>query len=62
MFWAVVRDKSKRESYIEIAEGEAGRWNIVLGTDEFTVRVPNGQDPDFFELLTLALQKRPRPI
>ncbi len=58
VYWAVVRNKSNRLSYIEIAEGESGRWNVVLDTDEFTLRVGPGETPDFFELLRLALEKR----
>lgn len=58
VYWAVVRNKGNRHSYIEIAEGESGRWNVVLDTDEFTLRIPVGQEPDFFELLSMALAKR----
>lgn len=58
VYWAVVRNKSNRYSYIEIAEGEAGRWNVVLDTEEFTLRIPTGSNPDFFELLSMALAKR----
>jgi hypothetical protein len=58
VYWAVIRNKGKRTSYIEIAEGESGRWNVVLDTDEFTLRVPIGSDPDFFDLLAMALAKR----
>lgn len=58
VYWAVVRNKSKRYSYIEIAEGESGRWNVVLDTEEFTLRIPVGTDPDFFDLLSMALAQR----
>jgi len=58
VYWSVVRNGTERHTYIEIAEGEAGRWNVVLDTDEFTIRVPIGQTPDFFELLAMALAKR----
>lgn len=58
VYWSVVRNKDKRMYYIEIAEGESGRWNVVLDTEEFTLRVPIGSDPDFFELLSMALAKR----
>lgn len=58
VYWAVIRNKSQRYSYIEIAEGESGRWNVVLDTDEFTLRVPIDSNPDFFEILSMALAKR----
>lgn len=58
VYWCVIRNKSDRYSYIEIAEGEAGRWNVVLDTEEFTLRIPAGTDPDFFDLLSMALTKR----
>lgn len=58
VYWGVIRNKSDRFSYIEIAEGEAGRWNVVLDTDEYTLRVPIGSSPDFYELLSMALAKR----
>lgn len=58
VYWGVIRNKADRHSYIEIAEGEGGRWTVVLDTDEFTIRVPVGQSPDFLDLLYLALTKR----
>ena len=58
IYWAVVRNKHNRVTYIEIAESEAGRWNVVLDTDEFTLRIPIGENPDFFDLLSMALAKR----
>lgn len=58
IYWGVIRNKDKRHSYIEISEGEAGRWNVMLDTDEFTIRVPSGTDPDFLNLLAIALEKR----
>lgn len=61
VYWAVIRNKGKRHSYIEIAEGESGRWNVVLDTDEFTLRVPVDQDLGFFDLLAMALAKRSSP-
>lgn len=58
IYWAVIRNKGKRYSYIEIAEGESGRWNVVLDTDEFTLRVPVDEQLDFFDILAMALAKR----
>lgn len=58
VYWGVIRNKGKRYSYIEIAEGESGRWNVVLDTDEFTLRVGPNETPTFFELLKLALEKQ----
>jgi len=58
IYWGVIRNKHNRVTYIEIAESEAGRWNVVLDTDEFTLRIPVGENPDFFDLLSMALAKR----
>lgn len=58
IYWGVIRNKDKRATYIEISEGDAGRWNVVLDTDEFTIRVPRRSTPDFFDLLESALAKR----
>lgn len=58
VYWSVVRNHSKRKYYIEIAESERGRWNVILDTDEFTLRLPEGEQPDFFDLLYMALTKR----
>lgn len=58
VYWSVVRNKSQRLYYVEIAEGESGRWNVVLDTDEFTLRLPPGTEPNYWDLLAMALEKR----
>lgn len=55
IYWAVIRNNTERESYIELVDLGQGKWSAVLGDDEFTFISPAD---DLWTVLETALGKR----
>ena len=55
IFWAVIRNRTNRESYIELVDLGQGKWSAVLGDEEFTFISPTD---DLWTVLATALDRR----
>lgn len=55
IFWAVIRNRTDRESYIELVDLGQGKWSAVLGDEEFTFISPAD---DLWTVLETALGRR----
>jgi len=52
VYWAVVRDRTERSTYIELADLGKGKWVAVLDDDEFIFRTTATH---FYDVLSVAL-------
>lgn len=54
VYWAVIREGKRRESYLELEHLGGKKWGAVLGDEEFTFR---SDSTDFIPVLSAALTK-----